>query len=463
MDNNKVVRFFDSIKDKKVCFIGAGVSHIDLIRLFAKKGFCISLCDMREKDSLECADELIELGVTMHLGKDYLDHLDGDIIFRTPGMRFYTQQIVDARKRGAVITSELEIFFDICPCDIIAVTGSDGKTTTTTIISEMLKKSGRTVHLGGNIGKALLPIVENIDPSDIAVVELSSFQLISMRTSPKISIITNISPNHLDMHKDLDEYINSKRNIYLHQNSFCRTVLNADNETTAAFANEVICELFMFSRKTKPENGAFIDDEGYICMASYGEVKRLFKTDVISIPGVHNKENYLAAVSALWGYVDVDVMADVAKEFTGVEHRIELVRELDGVRWYNDSIASSPSRTVAGLNSFDQKTILIAGGYDKKISYLPLALKAIEKVKLMLLMGDTADKIQDTIESIDEYKKSGLTIIRVRDMQHAVDVARENASVGDIVFMSPASASFDMYKNFEIRGKHFKEIVNNLK
>lgn len=461
--DTKVTRFFDSLKDKKVCFIGVGVSHLDLIRLFVKKGIDVSICDMRERENLDCFDELSSYGVTMHLGADYLEHLDGDIIFRSPGVRFYTDQIVKARQKGAIITSELEVFFSICPCEIIAVTGSDGKTTTTTIISNMLKESGKNVHLGGNIGVPLLPIIESINPDDIAVVELSSFQLISMRNSPNVSVITNIEPNHLDMHADLDEYINAKRNIYLHQNSFGKTVLNEDNEVTKSFCDEVICRLYTFSRETKPENGAFVDADDFICMAHDGGITRLFKTDDIAIPGVHNIENYLAAVTAMWGYVAPSVMEKVAREFGGVEHRIEFVRELDGVKWYNDSIASSPSRTVAGLNSFDKKVILIAGGYDKQISYLPLAPKIIEKVKLLLLMGDTANKIQDTVESIGGYKSSGLKIVRVEDMQDAVKVARENAIRGDIVFMSPASASFDKYKNFDMRGKHFKKIVNELK
>ncbi|MBQ4100410.1 MAG: UDP-N-acetylmuramoyl-L-alanine--D-glutamate ligase [Oscillospiraceae bacterium] len=459
----KLQKFFDDIKGKKVIFIGAGVSHIDLIKLFAKKGAIVTVCDKGSRETLgKTADELTALGVSLVLGAGYLDNLNADIILRTPGMKYYTPELTEARKKGIVVTSEMELFFEFCPCPIFAVTGSDGKTTTTTLISEMHKAQGKTVHLGGNIGRALMPIIEEIKPTDVAVVELSSFQLISMRNAPMVSVVTNVTPNHLDMHRDMQEYIDAKRNIFLHQSAFSKTVLSADNEITAGFVDDVRGNCVMFSRKNKVERGAYLSSDRYLCYCDNGEVQKLFKAEDIKIPGEHNVENYLTAISAVWGYVDVENMQKVAKNFGGVEHRIELVREKDRVKWYNDSIATSPTRTIAGLLSFDKKLILLAGGYDKHIPYEPLAPLVLERVKTIILMGQTADKIETAIKNCDGYAESGIKIIRANGMEDAVNIANSVAKDGDIVSLSPASASFDMYKNFELRGRHFKELVNAL-
>lgn len=459
-------RFFDSVLNsgKKVAFLGTGVSHRECIELFASKGIDVTLCDKRTREQLgeEVCSEMDKLGVKLKLGEDYLKDIDADIIFRTPGIRFFIPELNELRRQGKVVTSELELFFELCPCKKIAVTGSDGKTTTTTLISEILKASGKKVHLGGNIGRALLPIIETVEPDDYAVVELSSFQLISMRQSPDIAVVTNVAPNHLDMHKDMQEYIDAKKNIYMHQNAFSRTILNLDNDITRAMAEECRGDVTYFTRREVPYNGSFLNDENILCMSDHGKVTEVVKADDIRIPGIHNVENFLAAIAAVWGLADVETIVKVAREFGGVEHRIEFVREKDGVKWYNDSIASSPTRTIAGLNSFKQKIIVIAGGYDKKIPYQPLAPYLVEKTKCVVLMGATAPKIEAAIKEYPEYREGNPVLIHAESMEDAVKKAQEFAESGDIISLSPASASFDLYRNFEERGRHFKDIVNSL-
>ena len=422
----KASDFFESLNGKTVALCGIGGSNLPLIKMFAKYGAKVLACDKRERTALgENADKAEEYGAELHLGENYLKNLGADIIFRTPGMKYYMDELVEARNNGVAVTSEMEVFFDICPCKIIAVTGSDGKTTTTTIISELLKASGKTVHLGGNIGHPLLPDIESISSEDYAVVELSSFQLISMRKSPDIAVVTNLAPNHLDIHKDMQEYIDAKKNIVLHQNAFSRTVLNLDNEISNSFSEYVRGTLYKFSRRNSVRSGAYMKSNGEIVMSINGEETHIMKAEEIKIPGLHNIENYLAAISAVWGLVDVETIRKVAMEFAGVEHRAELVRELDGVRWYNDAIGTSPTRTVKGtLSLYDRKIILIAGGYDKKIPYDEMGEVVPKTVKLLILMGATADKIEEATRKASTYSEGNPEIIRVNSMEEAVKIAK---------------------------------------
>ena len=461
--NIKVAEFFKSIKGKKVTFVGIGTSNIPLIEMFAEKGAIVSACDRQTYEKLgENAIRAEKAGAKLILGDDYLKNIDTDILFRSPGTPFYKEEIEDLKKKGVVVTSEMEVFFDLCPCKIIAITGSDGKTTTTTIISELLKAQGYNVHLGGNIGKPLLPEIESINADDYAVVELSSFQLISMRKSPEISVVTNLAPNHLDIHKDMQEYVDSKKNIVLHQNAFSKTVLNLDNDISNSFGAYVRGQLVKFSRQADVSNGAYLED-GMIIYNDYGKKTNVVSIKDIKIPGMHNVENYMAAISAVWGLVTVENIQNVAKNFGGVAHRAEFVRELNGVRYYNDSIASSPTRTASGtLSLYDEKIIIIAGGYDKHIPYEPLGPVICDKVKTLILLGDTAEKIKEAVVNSENYSNNNPEIIMVNNMDEAVKTAYNLAKEGDIVSMSPASASFGLYKNFEERGNHFKELVNNL-
>ena len=452
-------QFFTSIQGKTVTFCGIGRSHMPLIRLFQEKGALVSARDKRSLEELgDNGKALQEWGVQLILGENYLEDLREDIIFRTPGMKYHLPQLEAARKRGAAVTSEMEVFFQLCPCKIYAVTGSDGKTTTTSIIAELLKAQGKTVHLGGNIGKPLLPEIESIQPEDCAVVELSSFQLISMRESPDVAVVTNLSPNHLDVHKDMQEYIDAKRNILLHQGAFSRTVLNAGNEITASFAPQVRGDCWMFRRGAPVERGVWCDGE-----TIYVHGQALLPISQIRIPGWHNVENYMAAIAAVWGDVEPQTIRRVAETFAGVEHRAEFVRELRGVKYYNDSIATSPTRVISGMLSlFPQKILLIAGGYDKHIPFEPLGPAVCEKVKTLILLGDTAQKIQDAVQAAPQYQEGCPEILRVDNMEQAVAAAAAHAQPGDIVSLSPACAAFDLYPNFEVRGRHYKDIVNGL-
>ncbi len=454
----KAQSFFSSIAGKRVIICGIGNNNLPVIHQFLRAGAVVTACDKRTAEQLgQTALDLARAGVTLHLGEDYLHQLDGELILRTPGMKPYLPEFEQARAKGILVTSEMELFFDLCEAPIFAVTGSDGKTTTTTVIAGLLDAAGIKTFLGGNIGRALLPYVEEITKDDAAVVELSSFQLTGMEQSPHVGVVTNVAPNHLDWHTDMQEYIDAKRNLIAHQTTDGRAILNVDNEVTASFAASCPGDVWRFSRRHPVERGCWLDAAGNIVISENGTDTVVMNKDDIRIPGVHNIENYMAAIAAVWGITPPAAIKQFAKAFGGVEHRCELVRERGGVRWYNDSIGSSPSRTIAGLQAFGRPVILIAGGYDKHIPYTPLGPVAAERVQTAILMGATADAIEQAIRTC-----SDLPIIRVADMAEAVAKADEVAGAGDIVFMSPASASFDMYPNFEVRGNHFKQLVNNL-
>lgn len=455
------------IQGKKVAFIGAGVSHKRCIEQFVELGAQVTLCD--QKKSLEdfgaYADTLRRLHVRLSLGEHYTDGFAGqDIIMRTPGYEYYKPELQAALQAGTKVTSEVELFFELCPCEIVAVTGSDGKTTTTTLISKMFEAAGRKVFLGGNIGAALLPQLADVTPEAVAVVELSSFQLISMRVSPKVAVVTNVTPNHLDHHKDMQEYIDAKRNILLWQVPPCRAVLGFENEISRGMQKDCKGEQVWFTRLHETDKGAFLrESDDTLCYAENGVVTPILPRAEVKLRGLHNVENLLAAIAAVWGRVPVEAMRQVGSTFTGVEHRIEPVRTLDGVTYYNDSIASSPTRTIAGLRSFNQKIILIAGGYDKKIPYEPLAPEILAHVKTLVLMGATGPRIEAAVRGCAGFDESALTILHADSMQHAVELAHGAAQPGDVVSLSPASASFDLYPNFEVRGRDYKNIVNSLK
>ena len=441
----------EQIKNKRIAVLGLGVSNRPLVKMLLAAGCNVTGCDRvaREKADAEVL-ELEALGCTLSLGDSYLDNVEADILFRTPGMHPGHPAIEALRNRGAMVTSEMEVFFEVCPCRIIAVTGSDGKTTTTTLISEMLKAEGYKVWLGGNIGTPLLPLVREMRETDMAVVELSSFQLMDMTRSPSRALVTNLAPNHLDVHKDMEEYVDAKKNIFRFQNENSLLVLNADNDITFTFTGNG--RTVFFSRQGQ----GYVDvRNGIICRGG----EEVLNTSDILIPGVHNIENYMAAIAMVEGLVSDDTVRHVAKTFGGVEHRIELVRIKDGVKFYNDSIASSPSRTIAGLRSFDEKVILIAGGYDKHIPYDVLGPEICAHVKKLFLGGATGPQIRAAVEACEGEKPE---IVDCGNFEAAVRAAAAAAEAGDVVLMSPASAAFDQFKNFMVRGEFYKKLVREL-
>lgn len=453
-------QYLQQIREKRIAVIGAGVSNMPLIALLRKAGLSVTVHDRKTAEALgEQYDKLQQLGVSLVLGEQYLDALDEDIIFRTPGLHPNHPALTAVRARGGEVTSEMELFFRVCPCKIIGITGSDGKTTTTTLTYEFLKHAGYTCHLGGNIGKPLLPEVDSMQPDDLAIVELSSFQLMEMQYSPYIAAITNLTPNHLDYHKDFDEYVQAKTSIYTHQKEGERLVLNVDDPVTRTLEIGRGHDIRTCSKVVKPENGVYLR-EGVIYIADNGQDRALMNAEDIRIPGAHNVSNVMMAAAIVQGLCKDEDIVQVAKTFGGVEHRIEFVRELDGVRYYNDSIASSPTRTIAGLNSFAQKLILIAGGYDKHIPYDVLGEPICQHVKTLLLTGATAPKIRACVEQAAGSEKP--EIIDVPDLAAAVRTANAIAQPGDVVILSPASASFDCFRNFMERGERFKELVHGL-
>ena len=447
--------YFTSLKGKKIAVLGLGVSNQPLVRLLLSYGCTVTGCDRTSREKVDAAVlELEALGCKLSLGDTYLENIEADIVFRTPGMHPGNPALEALRQRGAEVTSEMEIFFEVCPCQILAVTGSDGKTTTTTLISEMLKAAGKKVWLGGNIGTPLLPLVPQMDAADFAVVELSSFQLMDMRRSPSRAVITNLAPNHLDVHKDMEEYVDAKKNIYAFQNTDGLLILNADNAITATLSGNGVTRFF--SRQGKDCHVRLEND------VIYRGGEAVLETKDILLPGVHNIENYMAAIAAVEGLVPGEVIKTVAKNFGGVEHRIELVRIKDGVRYYNDSIASSPSRTIAGLRSFPEKVLLIAGGYDKHIPYDVLGPEICQHVKKLYLGGATGAQIRSAVEKCPEYKPGYPEIEDYGNFDGAFYAAVRDAVEGDVVLMSPASAAFDQFKNFMVRGDHFKKLVKEL-
>ncbi len=448
--------YFQSLRGRKIAVLGLGVSNQPLVRLLLQYGCTVIGCDKTPREKVDAGVLALEaLGCQLHLGEHYLDNISADLVFRTPGMHPENPAIVALKAKGAKITSEMDVFFELCPCKIIAVTGSDGKTTTTSVIAQMLRTAGKTVWLGGNIGTPLLPLCDQMGEDDFAVVELSSFQLIDMTHSPQVAVVTNLAPNHLDVHKDMQEYVDAKKNIFQFQSAEDTLIVNADNAITKEFVGKGKTKAF--ARLGHLDNGVCLRGD-VICRDG---VRVLDKKDIL-LPGEHNVENYMAAILAVEGLVEDETIRNVAKTFGGVEHRIELVRIKDGVRYYNDSIASSPTRTIAGLNSFSEKVLLIAGGYDKHIPYDVLGPEICKHVKRLYLNGATAAQIRQAVIAAPEYKPGSPEIIDCKDFTDAVMRASQDAKENDVVLMSPASAAFDQFKNFAERGDYFKKLVMEL-
>ena len=440
--------FKNKLDGKTVAILGLGVSNTPLLKMLCGFNCKITIRDKSTQLSDEIMKIVEEKGITLVLGENYLDDINENYLFRSPGIMSTNEKIVATVNKGSTLTSEMEVFFDICPAKIIGITGSDGKTTTTTLIYEILKSAGFDCYLGGNIGAPLLPLINEITKDSIAIVELSSFQLMSMKKGADIAVITNLSPNHLDKHRDMDEYIEAKTNIF--KTNCKKLVLNAENDITCRFIDE---NSTTFSLKNRQKNGAYLKD-GKI----YFNDKFVMDSSDILLPGIHNVDNYLAAICAVSGLCDHKYVTDVAKSFGGVEHRIEFVREVHGVKYYNDSIASSPTRAIAGLKSFNRKVIIISGGSDKGISFDPFSEVVIDRVKEIIIMGETKEKIKASIIKM----KSDFPIIEAVDLTDAVNKAKSLAVSGDIVILCPACASFDFFRNFMERGIKFKELVNEI-
>ena len=462
MKNEKLKQFENWIKGKKVAIIGLGVSNIPLLDYMHEKGAVVTVFDNREELDEDITNKINTYQFKFVGGNNNLKELKGyDIIFRSPSCLPTKPEIEEEIRRGAIVTTEIEMLMKLCPCKVIGVTGTEGKTTTSTIIYEIVKHAGYKCYLGGNIGNPIFTKLNEITAEDVIVLEMSSFQLMGMEISPNICLVTNIYPDHLNVHKDLNEYIDAKKEIFLHQNSQDTVVLNYDNETTKEFAKEAKGNVIYFSSKEQLENGYIYDNEsGNIIYCENGKKNTIINKNEIKIRGIHNYENICAALAVTAPLVDRETQINAIKAFTGVEHRLEFVREINGVKYYNDSIGTSPASTIAGLNSFDENIILLAGGSDKGLDYKEIGEKIAEKVSTLILCGPTSSAIEQA--TLDALNGKKMNIIHVTNMQEAVNTANNFSRPGDIVLLSPASASFDLYKNFIERGNLFKECVNKL-
>ena len=460
--NEKLEEFEKYIVGKKVAIIGLGVSNLPLIDYFYDKKAKVTIFEGREKEkiSAEILSKINNYKMELYTGKEYLSTLSGfDLILRSPSCLPTVPELEKEAERGAVVTTEIELLMKMCPCQVIGITGSDGKTTTTTLIYEVLKNAGYNTYVGGNIGTPLFTKLNEIKPDDKVVLELSSFQLMGMDISPDIAVITNISPNHLNVHKDYQEYIDAKKNIFKFQNENGIVVLNYDDEITRACSKEANGKVIFISSKQKLDEG-FIVENNIIKECKDKLRKHIVDTKEFVIKGIHNYEHICATLAVTKGMVTPERVVEILKSFKGVEHRIEFVKEINGVKWYNDSASTTPSRLINALNAFDDEIVLIAGGADKNLDYTPVAKPILEKVKTLILMGQTANKIFDSVKQEEEKQNKEISIYMAKDLKEAIELAKKYAK--KIVLFSPASTSFDMFKDMYDRGNKFKEMVNNI-
>ena len=464
--------------------IGAGVSNVPLVRWLCKRRADVTVRDGKPFARLDSARELTMLGAKLICGAEYLEslaelpHPTRTVIFRSPGVRPDLPAIQAAVDAGAILTSEMELFLLMTPAKVIAITGSDGKTTTTTLTGMIAKAaSGKRVFVGGNIGKPLLPEVENMTDNDIAVIELSSFQLQTMTHSCDTAVITNITENHLNWHHGMEEYTLAKYNVF--QNGGCRRlIINFDNELTVragevAISLDVPPSLTFFSltadsyAKSVPSYAkgiatALFVREGSVVLSDGTTETEILKTDDIKIAGRHNVANYMTAIGACLDELsDFECVREIAKDFGGVPHRLEFVREHNGVKYYNSSIDSTPTRTAAALSALKEKPITICCGADKGTSFVPLAEALCARAKAVVLTGASKDKILAALNDYDGYSTDALPTYVCPDFLSAVEMARDVAVEGDTVLLSPSCTSFDAFNKFEERGDTFKKIVNS--
>lgn len=461
--NEKLEKFEKTLSNQKIAVIGLGVSNIPLIDYLFNNHADVSVFDDREEEKLskEVISKIKSYGFKQYLGAGNLENLQGfDLIFRSPSCLPTKPELVEETNRGAIVTTEIEQLMKLAPCKIIGITGSDGKTTTTTLTAEVLKKAGYTVHVGGNIGIPLFTKLNEINPEDIIVLELSSFQLMNMQISPDIAAITNITPNHLNVHKDYQEYIDAKKTIFKYQNENGILVLNDDNEITNSCKDEANGKVIMFSSKQKLENGFIVDEDGIIKECNDGIRRHILDTKDMKLKGMHNFQNACTVLALTKGLVDTDDAAETIKEFSGVSHRQEYVRTVDGVEWYNDSASTSPTRGISALNAFrDREIVLIAGGADKNLDYTPIGKPIVDNVKCLILIGQTANKIYEAVKKELEHQHRKMDIHMCETFEQSMELAKRIAKPGQIVLFSPASTSFDMFKDMYDRGDQFKDMV----
>lgn len=463
----KMILYYSDVrmnKRSKIAILGFGVEGRAMMDYLVSHGFInITVCDQ----NVDVKDSLPN-GVSSQLGHDvYLDNLDKfDVIFRSPGIRFLNPQVQMAINSGVEVTSCVKFFIDQCPCPVVGISGTKGKGTTATLIHKMLTEGGYNSYLGGNIGDPPIAFLDELEARDVVVLELSSFQLQDLEKSPRYAVLLNTTTDHLDYHIDREEYMEAKEGLLADQGEDCVAVMNKDYEYADYYKSIVAGKLLWVSRKEEIENGCY-EKNGEIFYCKNGNVSKIIDTSEIALIGSHNIENVMPSIAIVKEFgVKDKAIVKVLNEFKGLPHRLEFVREVSGVKYYNDSFATTAETSMAAVDSFDQPTILIAGGSDKGLNYEEWAKKILTKksLKSVILIGATADNMENALMIAEKNlgKLAHVKILRKEDLADAVVEACAEASEGWVVVMSPAAASFDMFKNYKERGEKFREIVKIL-
>lgn len=455
-------------KNKKVTVMGLGSfgGGVGVAQFLAKQGALVTITDLRNTPELSSSIKQLEgLPISYKLGGHCEeDFINTDMVIVNPAVPDNSKFLQIARNNQVPLHTEINIFFSLCPAPIIGITGSNGKSTTTALLGKVLQQTPRTTWIGGNIGRSLLTNLEEIKPQEIVVLELSSFQLKELsgiKKSPHISIVTNISPNHLDRHIGMDDYIQAKKTIITYQKPGDYAILNYDDPELRRWEQECKSHVLWYSTRQRIKNGAWIKD-GNIVLSIHGQERVIVCTSRIKIPGNHNLQNILAtSCAAHMAGAHEQHMERIMANFGGLEHRLEFVREIHGVRYYNDSKATTPESAIAAMRAFQEPIILIAGGIDKGSNFEKFAETCIQQTKAIVLIGKMAHKIQELIlQKTDGEKKPSIFISNT--FREAFQQAHGIAKTGEIVLLSPACASYDMFLNYEERGRQFKNMVQAL-
>ncbi|MGR3176291.1 MAG: UDP-N-acetylmuramoyl-L-alanine--D-glutamate ligase [Candidatus Scalindua sp.] len=455
-------------KDKKVTVMGLGLfgGGVGVTKFLVSQGADVMVTDLKSTEELSASLRLLNgLPVKFRLGKhSEEDFADADMLVVNPAVPDDSRFLQIACDNNVHIDSELNIFFRLVPAPVIGITGSNGKSTTTSLLGEMLKEAGIKTWVGGNIGISLLEHLDEIKPDDVVVLEISSFQLeilSRIEMSPHISIVTNIAPNHLDRHKTMGNYIDAKKAIIHYQKEDDYTILNYDDPTLREWEGECKSHILWFSATKELEYGTFLKNSEII-------INHNSKRNVIPCPtqtnikGIHNRQNIMAAsYAAIVMHADVEPIKNAIAGFTGLEHRLEYVNTIKEVQYYNDSKATTPEAAIAGIKAFDSPTILIAGGYNKKVSLSQFAQECVKDTKYVILIGETSNNIQELIQGV-KGEKAEPEVYVATSLDESVRKAYEIAEAGDVVLLSPACASYGMFTNYEERGKKFKELVGHI-
>ena len=453
-------RMISDMTGKKVLVIGTGRSGKAAVQAMVKLGADVSVQDSKKEEDV---DNQLRVFLADRNVRCYWDSIPGDMgafdmLILSPGVPPDLEFIEEAAEKGVEIIGELEIAYRVGRGNYVAITGTNGKTTTTTLVGEIYRAAGRNTYVVGNIGVAVISKAISAEEDSWLITETSSFQLETIKYfRPEISAILNLTPDHMDRHKTMERYVGAKAQVFKNQDSSQYCVLNFDDEECRKLIDKCTASVIPFSRKREFERGVFVRD-GRITVADGGKTVDICGADELLIPGSHNLENALAACGiAYFGGIDPETIAKTLREFHGVEHRLELCNEIDGVKYVNDSKGTNPDAAIKAVEAIGKDIILIAGGYDKDASFDEFVRSFDGRVKALLLMGKTATKIKDAAE------KAGFTnSIILKDMEACVREACRIARPSDTVLLSPACASWDMYTSFEQRGKHFKDCVRAL-